>query len=162
MIVAIASAFALFQGTPTVEKVTLAAQTPVRLTTDGTIDSRSIRQGQRFALTVADDVMVGSKIIIPRGTPAAGEIDSLSEKGMFGKSARFALRPLYVDVAGQRVNLTGTAEQKGKDAVAVAAITTVLTQGLGLIITGKSAVLPAGSTLLGEVRNDVTITLPAR
>jgi hypothetical protein len=162
MIAAFAAVIALVQGSPAMETVTLAAHTPVRLTTDGTIDSRSIRQGQRFALTVADDVIIGSKIVIPRGAPAAGEIESLSEKGMFGKSARFALRPLYVDVAGQRVNLTGTSERKGKDAVAAAAITTVLTNGLGLFITGKSAVLPAGSSLSGEVRNDVTITLLPR
>lgn len=160
MIVVIAAAIAVQQATaPASEKLVLAAHTPVRLTTNGTIDSRSIRQGQRLALTVADDVTVGSRIVIPRGTPAAGEIESLSEKGMFGQSARFALRPLYVDIAGHRVNLAGTSEQKGKNAVAAAAVTTVLTNGLGLFITGKSAVLPAGSTLLGEVRSDVTITL---
>ena len=34
--------------------------------------------------------------------------------------------------------------------------------GLGLIITGKSATLPAGSPLEGRVRNDVTLDWPTR
>jgi hypothetical protein len=133
------------------------AGTPVRLMTDAPVHSRSIVQGQRIALRVADDVILNSKIVIPRGTAAIGEIESLSDKGMFGKAARFTLRPLFVEHNGRRLNLSGIHREAGSKATAAAAVTTVLIGGLGLIITGKSADLPQGSILHAELRDDVVL-----
>ena len=138
-------------------QVRLPAGTPIRLVTDVEIHSKSLVQGQRFGLRIADDVMVGSALVIPRGTPAVGEVEFLSEKGMFGKSAKFTLRPLFIELSGQRVNLDGATSQRGNRAVTEAAITTVLTGGLGVFITGKSASLPAGSSMDGTVRDDALI-----
>jgi hypothetical protein len=149
----ILAALALLLGQQ--EQVVLPAGTSVRLATVGPIDSRSVKQGQRFALRVAEDVAVGSRIIIPRSTGAVGEVEALSAKGMFGKAAKLTLSPLFVDVGGQRVNLIGSSTEKGHDAMAGAAVTTVLVGALGLIITGKSATVPSGSILLGRVRTDV-------
>jgi len=139
-----------------VGSLVLPAGTPVRLTTVGPLDSRSVNQGQRFALTLADDVMVGSVIAIPRGTAAVGEVEAVSGKGMFGKAARLRLIPLFIDYAGERVNLVGSTSERGKDATTAAAITTAITP-FGLFITGKSATVPPGSLLLGRVRTDATL-----
>src|SRR4249919_3707881 len=97
--------------------VRLPAGTQIRFVTDAELRSQSLLQGQRFGLTVAEDVMAGSILVIPRGTPAVGEIDSLSEKGMFGKSAKFTLRPLFIELGGKRVNLEGVTPRKGDKAV---------------------------------------------
>jgi hypothetical protein len=140
--------------------VRLAAGVKIRFVTDGAIDSRSIQQGQRFGLTVADEVLVGSQLVIPRGTRAVGEVDSVTDRGSFGRGATFVLRPLFIDLNGQRINLVGSTEAKGKSQVGAAAVTTVLVGAVGLLITGRSATLPAGSTMTGEVRNDVL--LPSR
>lgn len=140
--------------------VRLPAGTQIRFVTLADLHSKSLIQGQRFSLTVAEDVIIGTAVAIPRGTPAVGEVESLSEKGMFGKSAKFVLRPLFIELGGRRVNLDGANPQRGKRAVTEAAITTVLTGGLGVFITGKSAKLPAGSTLYGWVRDDAMIAPP--
>lgn len=145
------------QPAATILETTVPAGTPLRLTTVAAIDSRSMIQGQRVGLTIADDVLVGAKIVLPRGTPAVGEIDALTQKGMFGKAAKFSLRPLFIDIGGQRVNLTGRHVQHGKDGVAAAVVTTVILGGLGMIITGKNATLPANSVVYGEIKNDVVI-----
>jgi hypothetical protein len=137
--------------------IRLPAGTPIRFVTEAELHSKSLIQGQRFGLKVADDVKVGSALVIPRGTPAVGEVEYLSEKGMFGKSAKFTLRPLFIDLGGRRVNLDGITSQRGNRAVTEAAITTVLTGGLGVFITGKSASLPAGSSLDGTVRDDALV-----
>lgn len=137
--------------------VLLPAGTPVRLVTAESIDSRSVKQGQRFNLTIAENVTVSSRILIPVGTPAVGEVEAVSGKGMLGKAAKLILRPLFVDVSGERVNLVGLIKQKGKDATAGAVVTTVLVGALGLLITGKSVTVPSGSIMLGQVRNDVAL-----
>ena len=135
----------------------LKAGTPVRFVTEAAIDSRSVRQGQRFTIIVADDVLDGSQILIPKGTRAVGEVEAVSGKGMFGKAGSLRLRPLFIEWSGQRVNLDGLAEESGKKQVGGAAVATILTGGLGLIITGKSAEVPPGSELHGRVRTDFTL-----
>lgn len=139
---------------------TLPAGTAVRLATVVALDSRSLVQGQRIGMTIADDVRVGSRLVIPRGTPAVGEIEALAQKGMFGEAARFVLRPLFVEVAGHRINLVGAHVERGRNDVAAAAVAAVLLGGIGMTMTGKSAILPANSVIDGATRTDVLIAAP--
>jgi hypothetical protein len=139
-------------------KIVVPAQTSVQFSTVDPLDSRSVKQGQRFALRVAEDVTVGSTLVIPRGTPAVGEVEAVSGKGMVGKAGRLVLRPLFVDVAGQRVNLVGVRVERGSDATTGVAVGSLLISGLGIFITGKSASVPAGSFLPGRVRSEVVLS----
>lgn len=138
--------------------VTIRAGTPVQLTTETSLDSRSVRQGQRFTVIVAEDVTDGAHVLIAKGTRAVGEVEAVSGKGMFGKAGSLLLRPLFVEVAQQRINLEGAEEARGKEQLGGAAVATVLTGGFGLFITGKSATVPAGSILRARVRSDATIS----
>ena len=140
--------------------IIVPAGTAVRLVTVGMVDSRSVVQGQRFGLRVDEDVTVGSQVVIPRGAEAVGEVEAVSGKGAFGMAARLVLRPLFIDIAGERVNLVGFTKERGKDGTAAAAITTAITP-FGLLITGKSATVPTGSLLLGRIRSDVTLPIEA-
>ena len=139
------------------QPVVLPAWTPVRLVTQAIIDSRSARQGQRFGLTITEDVKVGERIVIPRGTPAVGEIEVLTQKGAGGNSGHLVLAPLFIDWAGDRIYLRGHSETAGKGAVGASVATQVLLSPLGFFISGKSATLPAGSAIEAEIRNDVKV-----
>ena len=143
------------------ESVRLAAGTPVRLVTPAAIESRAIRQGQRLALTLADDVTVGARVVIPRGTPAVGEVDSLTEKSTGGVAGRFMVKPLFIEWRGERIHLRGGREAQGDSQVAASALTSVLLSGLGVLISGTSANLPAGSIIEAEIRSHVSVVPPA-
>ena len=138
-------------------KVVLHRDTPVRFVTEAAIDSRSVRQGQRFTIIVAEDVAADGRIVLPKGARAIGEVDAVTGKGMFGKPGSLVLRPLFIEQGDQRIYLDGVMEQRGQKQVGGAAAATVLTGGFGLIITGKSATVPAGATLEGRIRSDVTL-----
>jgi hypothetical protein len=144
-------------STQAVAGVLLPAGTPIQLETVDPLDSRTVKQGQRFALRVAEDVLVGSATVIPRGTAAVGEVEAVSGKGMVGKAGRLVLRPLYIELGGERINLTGASTERGTDATAGVAVGSFLISSLGIFITGKSASVPAGSPLPGRVRTDVTL-----
>ena len=146
---------------PPVGQLLLPAGTAVRLETLDPLDSRSASQGQRFKLQVTENVMAGSTVVIPQGAVAVGEVEAVSGKGMVGKSGRLVLRPLFIDVAGKRVNLVGVNSENGSDATGGVAVASVLTNGLMLFVTGKSASVPAGSPMLGRVRTDVTLPASA-
>jgi len=139
--------------------IVIPAGTSVNFTTVAPISSKTVIQGQRFPLTVSEDVTVDSHVVIPRGTAAVGEVDAVSGTGVFGKAGRLVLRPLFVDIAGERVNFVGISVDEGRDGTAAAAVTTALIGAFGLVITGKSATVPAGSPLYGRVRTDGTIHL---
>src|SRR3569623_1307435 len=66
----------------------LPAHTEVLLRLNSEVNSKKARKGDHFDLTVANDVMLGNYIVIPRGTPARGEITYRTGKGAFGKSAK--------------------------------------------------------------------------
>ena len=135
----------------------LPAGTPVHVVTVDALDSRSAKQGQRFALRIDEDVSVGPSVVIQRGTAAVGEVEAVSGKGMVGQAGKLVLRPLFIEIAGQRVNLVGANEERGKDATAGVAVGAILVSPLSMFITGKSASVPAGSPLPARVRTEVTL-----
>jgi len=137
--------------------VTLPGMTPVRLATRDVIDSRSVRQGQRFALTVTAPVKLGERIVIPAGTPAVGEVETLAAKSSGGRAARLALVPLFIEWRGERIFLRGRREEAGGSSVGASVAVTVLLSPLGGLISGKSATVPAGSVIDGEFRSEVKV-----
>jgi hypothetical protein len=141
-------------------RITIPGGTPVRLTTVAPLDSRSVKQGQRFELRVSEDVRVGPLIVIPRGAAAVGEVEAVSRKGMVGKPGRLVLQPLFVTVSGERVFLAGSADQRGADATTGVAVGSLLLSPLGMFITGKSASLAAGSKIDARVRTEATVPQP--
>ena len=138
----------------------LPSGTAVRLVTAVPVNSRSAQQGQRFGLTVAADVTAGGRVLIPAGTPAVGEVEAVSGKGMVGQGARLTLVPLFIDAPGRRITLSGTLRQEGSSPTTEVAAASLLVSGLGLFITGKSALVPAGTVIPAVLRSDVTFDPP--
>ena len=122
--------------------------------------SMTAHQGETFPLTVAEDVRVGPYLVIPKGSPALGQVARIGEKGMFGRSGKLDLALLYVEVGGKRIRLTGQTRKKGTPGTGPVLVTAILVGGWSGFISGTSAVLPAGSLLTAYVLNDVPLGLP--
>jgi hypothetical protein len=140
-------------------RVTIPTGTPVTLTTVAPLDSRSAKQGQRFELRVTESVEASGVVVIPSGAPAVGEVEAVSAKGMVGKPGRLVLQPLFVTVAGERIYLTGRAQERGADATTEVAVGSLLLSGWGIFITGKSASIAPGTRIEARTRNDATVSL---
>lgn len=141
---------------PAVEARLLRQGTPIRFVTEATIDSRSARQGERFGLVVKDDVQVDKIVVISGGTRGVGEVQSISSTGGYGKAGVLVLQPLFIDISGQRINLVGHSATEGRDKLGEAAVAGFLI-GFGSFITGKTAIVPAGSDIYGAVRDDTLL-----
>lgn len=135
--------------------------TPVALKTVEPLSSRRARQGQRFALEVLDEVRVDGMLVIPRGARGVGEVSRVVTKGMMGKAGKLEVRALYVEVAGSRIRLDGIASDKGASGAAPVVLAAPLIGVSAAFFKGKSAVLPAGSTIEGFVFQDVPLVRPA-
>src|SRR5256885_15301490 len=50
------------------------AEVPLKLSEQLTTKNKAVRVGQRFRMTVAEDVKVDGQVVIPVGSPAVGEV----------------------------------------------------------------------------------------
>src|SRR5215204_5382763 len=130
----------------------VGTEVPLRLRHEMTTKGKQLRVGHRFQMETSEPVIVNGVNVIPVGSPAVGEITSIRNKGMWGKSGHLGARVLYVTVNGRQIRLTGAFDDKGVaggiGAVAVAALVFL---PAGFFMTGTSAIVPMGSTVKGFV-----------
>jgi len=126
--------------------ITLPAQTEIWLSPAAEVSSKSVRQGDIFAMKVSRDVFLGDVLVVPRGTGATARIGLRSGKGALGKSAKLEFDVVSLDLAHHPVAASGhyRVAGAGNGAVAVPVFVLVSMVG-GLLITGHSAVILPGS-----------------
>ena len=136
--------------------VRLPANTPVTLSMNNELHSRTAREGDTFPMTVVQDVMVDGHVLIPRGSRAVGELVWRTGRGAFGKSAKIEVALRYIEMAGRRIPLNGYYRQEGEGNTA-ATVGAVLGAGVigGLIVTGRCAIIPAGRELQARTIDEV-------
>jgi hypothetical protein len=82
-------------------------------------------------------------------------------KGMMGKPGKLEVRVMFVEAGGSRIRLDGKGKDKGASGAAGVVIAAPLIGLTGAaFVKGKSAVIPAGSSLDGFVFQDVPLTRP--
>lgn len=142
------------------QRPTLRAGTsvPLKTLTELTTKGKELRVGDRFNLEVAEPVTVDGVTVIPVGSPAIGEITSVRNKGMWGKSGAIEVRMLYTTVNGRQIRLSGATDDKGVTGTAGVVGAVVLLPIAGFFLTGTSAVIPAGSSVTGFVQEDVPLS----
>lgn len=142
--------------------LTLNAGLPITLAVAQEVSSSTHRAGDTFPLTVLNDVRVGDTIVIPRGTPAVGEITWRTGKGAFGKSGKieFALR--YINLNGQHIPISGDYRQEGEGNTIATGIGIIAVGVFAGFITGKRARLPMGRELMSQIAQPVQFTADGR
>lgn len=127
------------------------------LRTTAEISSKTSRKGDLVALEVSEDWQIGGVTLIPAGTPAVGELTQADQKGMMGRGGKLAARMLYLELPSGPVRISGKLIEAGRDQTGLATVITGLTGGLTPFITGKSAVIPAGTELIVVLDREASI-----
>lgn len=141
-----ATASVLRTGTPVVLKLSEEISTK----------EKAAHVNDRVRMEVAEAVTVNDVIVIPAGSPAIGELTSVQNKGMWGKSGRFSGRALTVNANGRTIRLSGTFESKGGSGTAGAvAASAIVFAPAGFVMTGKSATLEPGAIIRAFIDEDV-------
>jgi hypothetical protein len=140
----------------------LRAGTEVPLRLEEGLDSndKSLREGQQFRMTVANDVRLGNVVVIPAGSPATGEVTDIRRKGMWGKSGRINARVLNVRVGDRLIRLTGNFDDKGVTGTAGVVAAIAFVPIAGFFMTGTSAKIPAGGGVKAFLDEDLQIAMP--
>jgi hypothetical protein len=146
------------------QQVFLRAGTPLTLKTltQLTTKGKHLKVGDRFSLEVADPVSLQGQVVIPVGSNAVGEVTSIRNKGMWGKSGNIETRMLYVTANDRRIRLSGAVSDKGVKAGGGAIATSAIVfLPAGFFMTGTSAVIPPGTRVTALLDEDVPIVFAA-
>ena len=136
-------------------------QIPLVMAEPLTTEGKALRVGQRVNLATAEDVSLGGQVVIPKGSPATGEITDVRNKGMWGKSGRIAGRVLFVRANGRQIRMTGTFDDKGVTGTGAVVAAVVLLPVVGFFTTGTSAKLPLGAAVTGFLDEDIEVAFTA-
>ena len=137
----------------------LPANTELLLSMNDELTTKGIEEGHKFRLSVVHDVVVDGHVVIPRGTPATGEVTWKTGKGAFGKSGKMEIALRYLDLGGRAIPIEGTYRQEGEGNTA-ATIAGVIAAGVFAgFITGKSARIPQGRELKAHTKEALPVVL---
>src|SRR6202521_2990511 len=98
---------------------TVPQGTKILVVTDQAVSSKTAKVGQTVSVTVAQDVTVGGKVVIPKGCAAKLTVSSVQASGRLSTPAKLYLRLRTVTVGGKTymfaTNSAGRTEKgKGK------------------------------------------------
>src|SRR6266478_1093967 len=116
---AISLALALALPALTQASGTIPAGTKIPVVTDQSVSSKTAQVGQTISGTVAQDVTVGGKVVIPKGSAAKLTVSGVQASGRLSTPAKLYLRLRTVTVGGKTytfaTNSVGRTEKgKGK------------------------------------------------
>ena len=128
----------------------------MRLLRELTTKGKALKVGDRFDLELVDPLKLGSITVIPSGVRGVGEIMSVRNKGMWGKSGHFDARLMHLRVGDRLIRLSGSFDDKGIAGGWGAGLTTALVFApAGFFMTGTSAKVEAGTIIKGALDEDV-------
>jgi len=131
--------------------IVIAAGTKLEVTADQSVSSKDSNSGDRFDASLAEPVVVGDKVVIPKGAKATGTVTDAKSAGRFKGNAAITLTLSSITVHGQEYRLkttevTESGKGRGKrtavgagGGAAVGAIIGALAGG------GKGAAIGAGA-----------------
>jgi hypothetical protein len=147
----------------------IAAMTEVEIEVAERVTSRISRQGQHFAIRLAEPILVDGRLVVPAGTPGLGEVVHSAKAGGAGKAGELILAARYLELDGQRIPLRSFryGRRQGKDKTSavntgnmVAAAVLPAASLVGFLVKGGEVDIPAGTRASAKV--SAATSLPPR
>jgi hypothetical protein len=167
--VAPAGALTHASATPTpAAPVTLAAgasripaNTALILETQQALSSLTLKRGEKFALRLAEPLLLDGVQLLPAGTPGIGEVVHAERSRSGGKAGELILAARYLEHEGRRIPLrsfrigvTGVDHTRGALAVAMAL------GPLAALVRGGNIEVPAQTRAQALTSQDVDLSAP--
>lgn len=133
--------------------------TPVMVALDEGISTETHKVGERFTVTVVEDVAVDGIPVISKGARGFGEITFASGNGAFGKPGIIGLSLRSLDVDGRAIILDGRYREEGREQDASAAVAMYVAGPLSALVRGKDSAIEAGRVLKAKTGEDFTYSV---
>lgn len=152
---------AVAKPSATAPGASLPANTEVWLSPNAEVNSKRIKMGEKFDMTVARDVVLGDYVVIPRGTKGYGQISYRTGKGAFGKSAKMEFEIVDIELNGRMIPVTGHYRLEGQGNTGATVGAVVAVGVFAAFVTGRSAVIPQGTEFKAFTTSALPVVLSA-
>jgi hypothetical protein len=141
------------------ERVVVPALTPVAVRLEEPISSNQNKTGDRFRITVAEDVRVGDALVIPAGSTGEGEVIHAARSGAGGKAGELILAARFVRVGDLEIRLRSFAlGVVGRDQTSSSLAASMIIGPFALFVKGGVVTVPAET--LGVAKTALEFKLP--
>jgi hypothetical protein len=139
-------------------KVPEGTEFPVRL--EDALSSSSATEGDRFTITLDDDVKLPDGTVLRAGYRGIGEVVEARDNGMLGKSGKLNVRLLYIKVGDDRIKLRANKGAKGDVRVGATVATVILFWPAAPFIKGKDVKINKGTRMTAFADGDFELPSP--
>lgn len=136
----------------------IPAGTEVQVELTGSVSSATSHVGDKFALRLAEPIVMNGKRVVPAGAIGEGEVIDAARAGMAGRQGKLIVSARYLDLSGRRVRIRGmTFLASGKSHVDLATGVLLLPYvGVtAMLIEGGEIAIPAGTRATAKLAEDV-------
>lgn len=112
-----------------------------------TISSKHATEGDRFTVSLDDDVKLPDGTILRAGYRGVGEIVDARKNGMLGKTGKLAIRLVYLKVGDERIRLRAARGAQGEHNTGVQVASLLLLWPALPFIKGKSTEIAKGTMI---------------
>lgn len=136
--------------------------TSIAFETVNPLSSRTAYTGGVVDLRVLSDVVVDGQVVINSGAIAKGTVVNASKATILGIGGSLTIEPVSVNaVDGTYIPLSGASRSAvGASKTVLAVVCGILSSGIGLIIPGEQAYIPAGTILNATVVTNTPVSVP--
>lgn len=139
-------------------KVPEGTEFPLRL--EDTISSKTAHEGDRFTVSLTDDVKLPDGTILRAGYRGTGEVVHAEKSGMLGKTGKLDLRLNYLKVGDDRIRLRGAKAAQGAHNTGAQVVTVVLVGVFAGFIKAHNTEIARGATFNAYADQDTTLDAP--
>ena len=140
------------------DQAVLAAGTPIVVAMDQALTTKESAVGDSFQVTVVDDVVVGTTVVIPKGTIGHGVVTFAAKRGGFGKGGILGIALRDLILGDRTVALDGVYREAGKSRAGATAATYFMVGIFAAAVVGDSSTIPKGRELKARTGEDIAYT----
>lgn len=139
-------------------KVPEGTEFPMRL--EETLSSKHAQEGDRFTVSLTEDVKLSDGTILRAGYRGVGEVIEARDNGMLGKTGKLNVRLSYLKVGDERIRLRAAKAAKGDNRTTTQVVTFVFVGVFAGFIKGKNVSIPKGSQIIAYADEDKVLQTP--
>jgi hypothetical protein len=140
----------------------LATGTPIAVVVSDDVTAGKAKVGDRFGITLLEDLLGPNGTVIPKGTLGEGEVTFSAGRGGFGRNGMLGIAVRHLQVGARKIAIDGRYREEGKQREGAVAVTAFTVGALGAaFIKGGQCTIPKGRVLKARLGEDLTLPLLA-
>lgn len=148
------------ESAQTVQVIKVPEGTEMVISVDEKLSSESNHEGDRFSISLDEDVKLSDRTILRAGYRGVGEVVEARDNGALGKNGKLNIRLVYLKVGDERLRLRATKSAKGETRVGATVATVILFWPAAPFIRGKDVSIRKGTIMTAYTDQDTTLPSP--